>query len=445
MSINSNKLNIYFLILIAAWTILSYSNISNQIKNYEAGIINIATKEADLAYTKDSLYRKWVSMHGGIYVKVSEKLEPNPYLSFIENRDIVTKDGEVLTLVNPAYMTRMVFELGGADSIQGHLTSENLYNPINAPDEWEKKALKAIMQTGEPYAEKSYMNDKLYLRFMRPFVTEEGCLKCHSMQGYKLGDIRGGISVDVPLDVYYKAFDKEMENIWRHNIMVWLFGAVILAIIYFKFRKLLLQEESYGIAKELMLKELNHRVKNNLQIISSIIDFELTNTPEGEGQVLKEIRSRLSAMASMHKIFKVDDLSIGVDAAEYVKTLCDQFMQSNNSHNLRVEVVCDVDGFVLSAPKALSCGLILNELLTNSYKYAFSYLSIFPKVEVSLKKTGRKAVLTYRDNGSGFDTKAAAESGSYGMLLIESMAEKLGGRLSVNGAEGAHITLEFEI
>ena len=162
----------------------------------------LATKEAVANINKDLTFRRWAASHGGVYVPPTERSPPNPYLVDAE-RDVVTTTGKRLTLINPAYMLRQMQE-GYADAfgVRGHLTSLKLLNPGNKPDAWEHEALEAF-ERGE--GERSELTDiagKPFLRVMRPVKVEQGCLKCHSQQGYKLGDIRGGISASVDLSPY---------------------------------------------------------------------------------------------------------------------------------------------------------------------------------------------------------------------------------------------------
>src|SRR6185369_2555447 len=152
-------------------------------------------------YSLNLYYRAWGARMGGVYVPAS-KVTPNPYLS-VPHRDITTRDGQNLTLVNPAFMTRMIFEDLQSSSpfpIISKLTSTSPLNPINEPDEWEKSNLEAF-QRGERMerSEVTTLNGKPYLRLISQFVTERPCLKCHDHQGYKEGDIRGGITISIPL------------------------------------------------------------------------------------------------------------------------------------------------------------------------------------------------------------------------------------------------------
>jgi PAS domain S-box-containing protein len=109
-------------------------------------------------------------------------------------------------MINPAYMTRQAHELGQEQyGARGHITSLNPIRAQNLADEWEKKALEAFQAGTTEVSSVEIMNGRPFLRFMRPMFTEVGCLGCHATQGYKLGDIRGGISVSLPLTPYLEA------------------------------------------------------------------------------------------------------------------------------------------------------------------------------------------------------------------------------------------------
>lgn len=231
MSLKDFKKRLVFIVLLSlsiVWSALIIFEVYIANKKIKENIIQIAVESANTAFLKDTLYRKWVARNGGVYVPVSDFTPPNPYLSHIESRDVYTRDGKRLTLVNPAYFTRQVYEMSGGTVIQGHLTSDILLNPINKPDEWQKEALKAVLK-GNEYTEMTEIGGEPYLRFMRPFVTEESCLKCHSFQGYQTGDVRGGISVDVPLNPYISKIAKLNKTEWVTHTIIWLFGMSIIA------------------------------------------------------------------------------------------------------------------------------------------------------------------------------------------------------------------------
>jgi PAS domain S-box-containing protein len=161
----------------------------------------VAESEANAAFLKDLAYRLWASMQGGLYVPPSNATPPNPYLTHIPDRDVATTGGKQLTLVNPAYMTRQVHELGRERfGLRGHITSLRPRRPANAPDTWEAEALRAVENGSPPVTAVLDMDGQPFFRFMRPLAAEPPCLKCHADQGYSPGDIVGGISVSVPLE-----------------------------------------------------------------------------------------------------------------------------------------------------------------------------------------------------------------------------------------------------
>jgi hypothetical protein len=139
------------------------------------------------------LMRDWNALHGGVYVPVSERIQPNPYLE-VADRDIVLPDGRMLTKVNPAYMTRLVAELAEqAHHVQFHITSLAPVNPNNHATVWETEALMAFEAQASEFS--SWDQQAQRFRYMAPLVVQPQCLKCHEQHGYALGDVRGGISV----------------------------------------------------------------------------------------------------------------------------------------------------------------------------------------------------------------------------------------------------------
>jgi serine phosphatase RsbU (regulator of sigma subunit) len=133
-------------------------------------------------------------------VAESPDASPNPYLADYPERDVTTPSGVRLTMMNPAYMTRQVHELAEkAYGVQGHITSANPIRRENAPDEWEAEALGLLAASEGEISSIEEMGGQEYMRLMRRLITEPSCLSCHSAQGYRVGDVRGGISVATPM------------------------------------------------------------------------------------------------------------------------------------------------------------------------------------------------------------------------------------------------------
>lgn len=144
--------------------------------------------------------REWNAAQGGVYLPVTDSIQPNPYLTD-PRRDITTTDGQQLTKINPAYMTRLIAEVAQKkDAVKFHITSLKPIRPANKATDWETAALQAFEseQKTEVYG---YENGEqgMFFRYMAPLLIDQSCLKCHAAQGYQLGDVRGGISVSFPV------------------------------------------------------------------------------------------------------------------------------------------------------------------------------------------------------------------------------------------------------
>lgn len=186
--------------------------------------LDSALIQARVAYEKDIVFRRWNNQHGGVYVDAAVT-PPNPYLADIPERDIRTPSGKVLTLVNPAYMTRQVYELEASVSgLHGHITSLEPMRPQNAPDPWERAALEAFDRGAEEVHAVQPLDGVEYMRLMRPLITEEGCLACHHERGYKLGMPWGGISVSVPMAELRRSEWKSIRTVMIAHLALWLVG-----------------------------------------------------------------------------------------------------------------------------------------------------------------------------------------------------------------------------
>jgi PAS domain S-box-containing protein len=216
----------YGWILIWVWTLVAAASLGwNFLQDRHEGL-RVARQIALTNYERDVLYRRWAAAHGGVYVPVTPNTPPTPYLAQMPERDIVTPSGRRLTLLNPAYMTRQIYELAQESGLpRGHLTSLKPLRPQNAPDLWEKKALEAFEHGIEEVSEVVFFDGQPSMRLMRPFRIDLSCLTCHEEQGYKVGDIRGGISVSVPLAPIMTKPSHTWSLILGHAVL-WMLGVV---------------------------------------------------------------------------------------------------------------------------------------------------------------------------------------------------------------------------
>ncbi|MDO8281892.1 MAG: ATP-binding protein [Thermodesulfovibrionia bacterium] len=222
----------YTAALLFSWTVIIAVSLLLNIKHHRNTMFDTARIQAQTLIEKDLLYRRWNAGHGGLYAFVTQETQPNPYLEgVVSERDIQTPSGKELTLINPAYMTRQVNELGKLDkSSFGHITSLKPIRSENAADPWERSALEAFEKGVKEVSSLEMIEGAEYMRLMRVLIAEKRCLICHERQGYKEGDIRGGLSVSIPMAPMIAASEAEVQSEYVVHFVMWLFGSLMLGI-----------------------------------------------------------------------------------------------------------------------------------------------------------------------------------------------------------------------
>ncbi|WP_303851641.1 histidine kinase dimerization/phosphoacceptor domain -containing protein [Seleniivibrio woodruffii] len=571
----------YFVVLIFMWTAAVGGSLIWTISTAKKNTLITALAQGRMALEKDKMFRRWASKHGGVYTFTSTTI-PNPYLSHIKDRDIKLPDGRTLTLINPAYMVRQMYEFNkNANLVRTRLVSDKLLNPVNVPDGWEVEALEKVLKTGKDYYIMEKSSAKYEFKLMAPFFIEKPCLKCHAFQGYKVGDIRGAISVvtnitdiidgekDIEKSAYVghiilyvlililfrigylnivrmltranereevlnaamsrsesilqsasesifgvdrlgsitfinNALSKTLkytseELVGKNHILLThkrdeqgmpvespdciilkaigtlkplncvetfvrkdgteFFGEMFASPIvldgkatgavvsFFDITERIAKDTAIAKAlqeKDILLSELHHRVKNNLQIVSGILSLQ-ADTADSSGQsvedILKNAQSRVMSMALMHDcLYKSEDLST-VDMADYFAKLIDYYSVTFTHTGSMIKFDTDIDKLDLPISSTITCGLLINELVTNSIKHAFAETE-FPAIRISLKEDRGNAILTVSDNGKGLDENAK-EKDSLGMMLIHSLTEQLYGKLTFENANGLTTVITF--
>jgi signal transduction histidine kinase len=201
-------------------------------RHQEGLILEQAENEAKAIFRQIILTRKWVADHGGIFVERKPWLKSNTYLSQIgEEPEIMDVKGRILIKENPAFVTRELSRYAREKELYWFkITSLKLINPLNAPDEWERKALREFeVSSKKELTAFQTIEGQRYLRFISPLYIEESCLRCHAKQGYKIGDVRGAISITIPVE---KIFTEITENRKRMLIAAVLTISSLLIALY---------------------------------------------------------------------------------------------------------------------------------------------------------------------------------------------------------------------
>jgi len=230
------KLQGKFVIAIGAILLVSYSLLFlNSSRTQHDLIYGQARQQARMLHKQILLTRKWVADHHGLYLIESDAARPNPFLDSPVVRDV---NGQVYVKRNPAMVTRELSEYAAKDNwCMFRVTSLQPINPANAPDTFERASLLQIERNNkkEIISIENNKNGRI-LRYIAPLAVEEPCLSCHARQGYKLGDIRGGLSITIPISWADRLIAENNRSIIFYGLvsiiivtatLIWLFSTLV--------------------------------------------------------------------------------------------------------------------------------------------------------------------------------------------------------------------------
>ncbi|MFC4220423.1 sensor histidine kinase [Flagellimonas marina] len=249
-----------------------------------------------------------------------------------------------------------------------------------------------------------------------------------------------------------KAKDERMNLVFVSLIFTLLgFAGLVYAYLKSIKNQRLIAEQKHMIEnalveKDSLLKEIHHRVKNNLQMVSSLLSLQTKNTRSKAAiEALEEGKSRVKAMALIHqKLYQNDDLSV-IEMQGYIESLINsvQSVYKKGGHNISITI--DAEGTELDIDRAIPFGLILNELVSNSFKYAFPENDENGKIYIHLRKNGDQGYFEYTDNGVGLpeDTEERTHS-SMGIRLMNRLVNQLQSKLNIEKqTEGVRFWFNF--
>lgn len=375
---NESSIKFSFVYLFLAWTIIILGIVSWSYFQLKDDTFTLAYKEANKSYEKDLMFRFWSAMHGGVYVPITDSTQPNPYLHATD-REIITPSGKRFTLMNPAYMTRQINELSRTKfHILSNITSLNPIRPANQADKWETKALKTFERGGKEYYGIDTLNGEEYFRFMAPLITTESCLKCHQDQGYKLGDIRGGLSTSIPWKKYENTFYSQIKNIIIGYGMLWLIGIIGLNLVRMKFVLYLVERKNAENLQNKLMEELSASKeeievslfnRNRLveELTETKIQLELANNAKDKffSIIAHDLKNPLGSFRSMLELIveEYDDFS----EKERIEFLQMMKASSNQVYALLenlLEWSRSQRGMITFNPEKIDLGMLLQNSMT---------------------------------------------------------------------------------
>lgn len=491
----------WWVTLVLCYGLVIGASLSFSIANIRNHSLVVATEGARNVFHTVVLTREWNSRHGTVYVPAGELAPPNPYLEH-PRRDVTTTDGQKLTLINPAYMTRQISEISErSQGLSFRITSLNPLRPANAPDAWEKEALQSLAAGNDEVKGVVTRSDGQHIfRFMAPLLVTEDCLQCHVEQGYRVGDVRGGISISQPYEPFLAAaLPSEWLTVGGH-LMVF---ALLTGLSWWwltHLRKSWLELEDkiaeLGQARQGLLQ--NEKMASLGRMVACFA-HEL-NTPVGIAvgaishgdEVLNEIdgllrqeevheddlRNRLETLRQSGGLALANLRRAATLVQRFKRTSIDQTSEQHRRFNLReliddlmaslksqmknspvqVAVDCPADLVIDGVPGLLE--QLLTNLVMNSLQHGFEEGTRPGTIRiVCVRPAAGRLLLVYSDDGAGmaadvaerifepfFTTRRGQGGSGLGMYLCYNIViEQLGGSIACASAPGAGVRFTIDL
>jgi two-component sensor histidine kinase len=197
--------------------------------------------------------------------------------------------------------------------------------------------------------------------------------------------------------------------------------------------------------KVVLLQEVHHRVKNNHQIISGLLNMQASAVNDSRlSSAFEECQKRILAMSLIHEMLDGSSSLASIEFAEYAPLLARKLSDSYGLDPARIQLAFELEPIQLDIGQAIPCALILNELLSNACKHAFPY-GRGGEIRISLRKRERGIEMAIADTGVGLTEKRSAGEGrSLGMTIVNILTRQLGGSLEITSNHGSHFVLRFE-
>ncbi|BCL38139.1 PAS domain S-box protein [Nostoc sp. MS1] len=198
--------------------------------------------------------------------------------------------------------------------------------------------------------------------------------------------------------------------------------------------------------KEVLLKEIHHRVKNNLAIVSSLLQMQSRRTQDTQAhEILRDSHNRIASIALIHETLYSSENLANIDFPQYIAQLINHLLDSYNVQSQQIKITTQIEQVSLDIEMAIPCGLIINELVSNALKYAFPDKND-GEIWVKLYQDGQELILLIQDNGIGLpENFNSNKSKKLGINLVRGLVQQLRGSIAINSQQGAEFRICFQI
>ena len=308
------------------------------------------------------------------------------------------------------------------------------------------------------------LKSEYYLEMVELYETQGDINQSYSLlqkhlELYKIIQSGERMSAIAELQTKYETTQKEQEikllstqndlqkirlTTSRNTVIILVGGIILLGGLIYRLWILNQQVQQSRDEKDTLLREIHHRVKNNLQVISALLTLQSTHLKDAQAKTaLQEGQDRVQSMALIHKdLYQHDNLK-GVNTKDYFVQLIDNLLRSYKIDESKVQLVIDIQEINLDVDSMIPMGLMVNELISNALKHAF-HNTDNGIISISLKEESNMLKMIISDNGVGVLDIDRMKSQSFGYSLVQSFARKLDAELSFDSQNGLKIQLEIK-
>ena len=346
------------------------------------------------------------------------------------------------TYVSNLYSGRNLANLGSLESIMNAATSKDEARKLGIENELKQSQLfKELLMRQSLERENALMDSIISTEKILSEALSRERYSLERENHYKSQQLVNEKQLREQEQLQLKNIRKNRELLIGGLAITLLLGTVIFLLFRKQIKKnAIIQKQADDM--QVLMKEIHHRVKNNLQIISSLLDLQsLTIKDQQASEAVKEGKNRVQSMALIHQNLYNEGNIKGIEAKGYISNLVSGLCGSYNIHPEQVNLTTEVDDLVIDVDTMIPLGLVLNELVSNALKYAFSNRQP-GALEVVLKQQADKLLLKVRDNGPGFPAGLDIKnSKSFGLKMIRAFAQKLKATLNIKNENGAVVEM----